>query len=95
MQELLAPKRIKFFNKHGMPLTGGQNDESRESIWRFWREPLVFPVKTYTKCILMSTGRWMNGLLRAVGRTTRIEDVAYSILQIHEGHDEGQFPIYL
>lgn len=89
MQELLAPKRIKFFDKHGMPLTGGQNDESRESIWRFWRQPLVFPMKTYAS-ILMRTRGWMNGLLWAVGRTTRVEDVAYS-----GGYDEGQFPIYL
>lgn len=87
LQELLAPQRIKFYNKHWMPLTGDRNDKSRESIEIFGilqratgipSEDLhAFYPKAYHRVDERMT--WA-----ARRRTTRVEDVAYSLMGIFD-----------
>ena len=86
LQELLAPYVIKFFNKHWMPMTGHVNDKSGEetevmktlqSATGIHPHALVFfrpgPVKVDERMA------WA-----ARRKTTRTEDVAYSLMGIFD-----------
>lgn len=83
LQELLAPRRIKFFNRDWQPLTAFSNDKDEDS-------PLL-PILSNTTTISMDhltsfapgTNLLHEKMRWAAGRqTTRIEDVAYSLIGI-------------
>ncbi|KAJ8596144.1 hypothetical protein M405DRAFT_805851 [Rhizopogon salebrosus TDB-379] len=84
LQELLAPSRIRLFNKHWMPMTGDENDKN-------WKETEVM------KMLSRATGIPRRDLSTFIPgpekvdermtwaarrKTTRVEDVAYSLMGI-------------
>jgi len=84
LQELLAPRRIKLFNKQWMPMTGDRNDKSPEDTEvmvalgnatgihpEYLREFDPGPFKVDERMT------WA-----AERKTTRVEDVAYSLMGI-------------
>ncbi|KAJ8587974.1 hypothetical protein M405DRAFT_741073, partial [Rhizopogon salebrosus TDB-379] len=86
LQELLAPKMIKLFNKHWMPVTDDQNDRSLE------RTAVMKTLERATGIPLSDLRRFFPGPVSvdkrmkwaAKRKTTRVEDVAYSLMGIFE-----------
>ncbi|KAJ8585790.1 hypothetical protein M405DRAFT_715862, partial [Rhizopogon salebrosus TDB-379] len=86
LQELLAPRMIKVFNKHWMPMTGGINDK----IWK--QTEIIIALKTATGipfdtiCSFKPGPRKADEQMAWAARrkTTRVEDVAYSLIGIFD-----------
>jgi hypothetical protein len=84
LQELLAPESIKFFNKHWMPMTADGNDKSKSET------EVMKTLETATGIPLDDLWRFSPSPVRvdermtwaARRRTTRDEDVAYSLMGI-------------
>ncbi|OAX37759.1 hypothetical protein K503DRAFT_742260 [Rhizopogon vinicolor AM-OR11-026] len=84
LQELLAPRRIKFFNKHWMPMTGDENDKSHE---RTEVMKTLERVTGISQPILYGFAPGPHNVdermtWAARRKTTRVEDVAYSLMGI-------------
>ncbi|OAX36062.1 hypothetical protein K503DRAFT_330086 [Rhizopogon vinicolor AM-OR11-026] len=86
LQELLAPRKIKLFNKHWAPMTGHINDKSE-----FTKETGVMKtLGRVTGIPLSDVWNFEPGPVRvdermtwaARRKTTRVEDVAYSLMGI-------------
>ncbi|KAH9923012.1 heterokaryon incompatibility protein-domain-containing protein, partial [Amylocystis lapponica] len=85
LQELLAPQCVKFFNKHWQPLTAALNDKHADS-------GLLDALSHITGIPHDSLTFFMPGtdLIRekmhwaARRRTTRVEDVAYSLIGLFD-----------
>ncbi|KAG1725002.1 heterokaryon incompatibility protein-domain-containing protein [Suillus paluster] len=82
LQELLAPYHIKFFNKHWIPLTGDINDKVSKGVELMETLERATGIPRHELC-------WFNaGSMRvdermvwaARRKTTRVEDVAYSLM---------------
>ena len=86
LQELLAPRDIKLFNKHWMPMTHTENDKSRTEteVMKTLVKATGIPLNSI--CFFDSrVGRVDERMLWAARRnTTRPEDVAYSLLGIFD-----------
>jgi hypothetical protein len=83
LQELLAPYKIKFFNKHWIPMTANENDKRGYST-------LLATLEKATNIPWKRICEFKPGpfevdkrMTWAAGRkTTRVEDVAYSLMGI-------------
>jgi hypothetical protein len=80
LQELMAPRSLKFFGKNWDPLSDWGNDKDNESMLKSISSITKIPsnlVKSYTP----STFGAAQVLSWASGRkTTRVEDIAYSLI---------------
>ncbi|KAG1752666.1 uncharacterized protein EDB91DRAFT_1103739 [Suillus paluster] len=103
LQELLAPTRIRFFNKYWMPMTGDKNDKNhRDDIDEFLVSgPLLSNLRRREPSQILETLERATGIPHddlqrkfspsptevdkrmtwaARRNTTRVEDVAYSLM---------------
>ncbi|OJA09063.1 hypothetical protein AZE42_11495 [Rhizopogon vesiculosus] len=86
LQELLAPYMIKLFNKHWMPMTGDGNDKSDEET------KIMKTLERATGIHPLALMLFRPGPVKvdermtwaARRKTTRVEDVAYSLMGIFD-----------
>ncbi|EGO05159.1 hypothetical protein SERLA73DRAFT_14460, partial [Serpula lacrymans var. lacrymans S7.3] len=84
LQELLAPRRMKFYGKGWVPFGTFHNDKEDKEILHTLAEVTKIPRKELT-FFLPGTRAIREKMLWASTReTTRIEDTAYSLLGIFE-----------
>ncbi|KAH9950529.1 heterokaryon incompatibility protein-domain-containing protein [Amylocystis lapponica] len=100
LQELLAPKRIKFFNKHWMPLTADDNDKAIDSlILRDIAKITDIPPR-FIRHFTPGTDMVLEKMAWASSRkATRVEDMAYSLVGIFDvsltiAYGEGERAFY-
>ncbi|OJA18944.1 hypothetical protein AZE42_10108 [Rhizopogon vesiculosus] len=86
LQELLAPNRIKLFDKHWGPMTRYRNDKSLEdtevmkTLEAATGIPLDYLRRFYPGAVMVDERmRWA-----ARRKTTRVEDIAYSLMGIFD-----------
>jgi hypothetical protein len=87
LQELLAPYRIKFFNKHWVPLKSGGNDIEWEinEVMTTLSKVTGIPIDTLRRKFKPSPSKVDERMTWAARRkTTRAEDVAYSLMGIFD-----------
>ncbi|KAG2117601.1 hypothetical protein DEU56DRAFT_984829 [Suillus clintonianus] len=86
LQELLAPRNIKFFNARWMPMTDDANDKEPDEspyLLRALEEATGIPHDVLTSDLIPSLVRVDERMAWAAGRqTTRVEDAAYSLMGI-------------
>jgi len=86
LQELLAPCSIKFFNKDWMPVTGDRNDKSWEDteVMKTLERAAGIPIDAL--CELVPGPFCVDERMTWAARrkTTRVEDVAYSLMGIFD-----------
>lgn len=87
MQELLAPEKIKFFNKHWMPMMSNTDDKTKQ----------LLGILTKATCIPFGDLQEFHPgpfkvdermVWAARHKTTREEDVAYSLMGIFDINDQ-------
>jgi hypothetical protein len=86
LQELLAPYKIKLFNKHWMPMTGNQHDKEGQDT------KAIEILGKATGISLVILYKFRPGSVRvdermtwaARRKATRVEDVAYSLMGIFD-----------
>ncbi|KAG2137037.1 hypothetical protein DEU56DRAFT_353916 [Suillus clintonianus] len=86
LQELLAPGVIKFFNKDWMPMTGDEDDKSGEEteVMETLHRATGIPhddLRTFQPGPVRVDERMAWAAMR---QTTRVEDVAYSLMGIFD-----------
>ncbi|KIJ58831.1 hypothetical protein HYDPIDRAFT_119186 [Hydnomerulius pinastri MD-312] len=87
LQELLAPKKIRFFGKDWMPLTKeprNGNDKSNSDFVRVLSELTGIPQSDLTAFSPGCSRVYEKMLWASNRRTTRVEDVAYSLIGIFD-----------
>ncbi|KAH7918353.1 hypothetical protein BV22DRAFT_1041820 [Leucogyrophana mollusca] len=99
LQEMLAPKRIKLYNKGWIPFSGDENDKNGGNV--------LLAISSVTKIPLHDLEDFKPGMDRVAEkmswasrrRTTRVEDVAYSLIGIFDvslaiAYGEGERAFY-
>ncbi|OAX31260.1 HET-domain-containing protein [Rhizopogon vinicolor AM-OR11-026] len=86
LQELLAPRSMKLFNKHWMPMTGYENDKSPEGtgVMKTLQKVTGIPLHylwTFDPGPVKVDERMKWAARREI---TRVEDVAYSLMGIFD-----------
>ncbi|KAG2051363.1 HET-domain-containing protein [Suillus hirtellus] len=88
LQELLAPSHIKFFNKHWMPMTNDPNDKREEAntkILQTLEKATGIPHDEIYWQFKPGPFKVDERMVWAARRkTTRVEDVAYSLMGIFD-----------
>jgi len=86
LQELLAPDEIKFFNKHWIPMSGDRNDKSirRTKIMKTLSRATGIPHDDLCAFRPGTTKVDKRMTWAARRKTTRVEDVAYSLMGIFD-----------
>jgi hypothetical protein len=87
LQELLAPYRIKFFNKYWVPLVGGENDIKWEEteLSKTLERATGVPHDALRRKFKPSPSKVDERMTWAARRkTTRAEDVAYSLMGVFD-----------
>jgi hypothetical protein len=87
LQELLAPYRIKFFNKHWVLMAGGDNDIKWEEteLGKILERATGVPHDALRRKFVPSPSKVDERMSWAAKRkTTRAEDVAYSLMGIFD-----------
>lgn len=88
LQELLAPFHIKFFNKHWMPMTNDSNDKQKEAtteILQTLEKATGIPHNEIYWQFNPGPFKVDERMVWAARRkTTRVEDVAYSLMGIFD-----------
>jgi hypothetical protein len=83
LQELLAPRRIKIFDKNWMPMTDGRNDKETNVTWTLARATGI--PRPVIQSFEPSPHRVDERMIWAAKRiTSRDEDVAYSLMGIFD-----------
>ncbi|OJA10967.1 hypothetical protein AZE42_08488 [Rhizopogon vesiculosus] len=84
LQELLAPRKIKLFSSHWLPMTDDRNDKSYEGtrVMKTLERATGIPLDDICIYVSGSFGVDRRMAWAARRKTTRVEDVAYSLMGI-------------
>ncbi|OAX37463.1 hypothetical protein K503DRAFT_771461 [Rhizopogon vinicolor AM-OR11-026] len=86
LQELLAPRKIKLFSSHWLPMTDDRNDKSHEEtkMMKTLERATGIPLDDISIYFSGSFGVDRRMAWAARRKTTRVEDVAYSLMGIFD-----------